>query len=154
MIIRLSKIYVVHLWNAHMFSWNPNWFCFKPQSIWKYLCAIHTFGDTFCRATAMPLFKLPTLAAHSIWTNCCTGNNKKWQWGAATSWNMYNCSYNRLDCPPVLESDITCLYFSSYQKLYCGHRDSSANCWKLSQNKETMQIKHLLITNHCLHICL
>lgn len=54
---------------------NPSLSCLKSQLI--YLCALHTFGDTFSRATAMPLFKLPALAAQAIWTNCCTGKNKK-----------------------------------------------------------------------------
>lgn len=45
-----------------------------------------------------------------------------------------------------------CLIFSSYQMLHCGRKDSSASCWKLSQSKETEQVKHLQITNYCFHI--
>lgn len=33
--------------------------------------SLHTFGDTFGRATAVPLFELPALAAQSIWTDRC-----------------------------------------------------------------------------------
>lgn len=67
------------LWNAHILSGLV-----LNLSQFESACALHTFGDTFCRATAMPLFKLPALTAHSIWTNGCTGENKKRQWGEGT----------------------------------------------------------------------
>lgn len=42
----------------------------KLKLLQKHLHALHTFADTFSGATAMPLFKLPALAAQSIRPDC------------------------------------------------------------------------------------
>lgn len=89
---------------------------------------IQTFGNTFCRATAVPLFELPALAAQSIWTNCCTGKNKKVKY--------IHLHFLMLYCPPVVDYDITCLFSGSYRRLGCGRKDSFASCWKLKQRKK------------------
>lgn len=49
-----------------------------------------------------------------------------------------------------MENNIKHSVYSSYRMLYCGHKDSSANYWKLP--KERHQVKHLQSTNCCLKI--
>lgn len=65
-----------------------------------------TFGDAFGTATAVPLFKLPALAAQAIRTNRWRDRNKRGQTDRTTKiWNMAR----GFDCPLVLECETTFL---------------------------------------------